>query len=65
MEEEGRDTGGSRFFITHLPDPGLEGVTTVFGHVLRGMEVVDQLEPGDAIEEVTIWDGVVSPYERP
>jgi cyclophilin family peptidyl-prolyl cis-trans isomerase/HEAT repeat protein len=65
MEEEGRDTAGSRFFITHLPDPGLEGIVTVFGHVVRGMEVVDQIEPGDVIEEVTIWDGVVSPYERP
>jgi hypothetical protein len=36
----------------------------VFGLVTSGMEVVDRLEPEDVIEEVTIWDGVTSPYER-
>jgi cyclophilin family peptidyl-prolyl cis-trans isomerase/HEAT repeat protein len=64
MIEEGRDSGGSRFLITHLPEPGLEGRFTVFGLVTSGMEVVDRLEPTDLIEEVTIWDGVTSPYER-
>lgn len=62
MSEERKDFGGSRFFITHLPDPILEGRVTVFGHVTRGMEIVDRLEPGDVIESVTIWDGVTSPY---
>jgi HEAT repeat protein len=64
MVEEGRDSGGSRFLITHLPEPALEGRLTVFGLVTSGMEVVDRLEPEDVIEEVTIWDGVTSPYER-
>jgi cyclophilin family peptidyl-prolyl cis-trans isomerase len=64
MIEEGRDSGGSRFLITHLPEPALEGRFTVFGLVTSGMEVVDRLEPSDVIEEVTIWDGVTSPYER-
>jgi len=64
MIEEGRDSGGSRFLITHLPEPGLEGRFTVFALVTSGMEVVDRLEPEDVIEEVTIWDGVTSPYER-
>lgn len=64
MIEEERDSGGSRFLITHLPEPGLEGRFTVFGLVISGMEVVDRLEPSDVIEEVTIWDGVTSPYER-
>lgn len=64
MVEEGRDSGGSRFLITHLPEPGLEGRLTVFGAVTSGMEVVDRLEPEDVIEEVTIWDGVTSPYAR-
>jgi HEAT repeat protein/cyclophilin family peptidyl-prolyl cis-trans isomerase len=64
MVEEGRDSAGSRFFITHLPEPGLEGRFTVFGLVTSGMEVVDRLEPSDLIEEVTIWDGITSPYER-
>jgi len=64
MNEDGRDSGGSRFLITHLPEPGLEGRFTAFGLVTSGMEVVDRLEPTDLIEEVTIWDGVTSPYER-
>ena len=64
MIEDGRDSAGSRFLITHLPEPGLEGRVTVFGLVTSGMEVVDGLEPDDVIEEVTIWDGVTSPYER-
>jgi peptidyl-prolyl cis-trans isomerase B (cyclophilin B) len=64
MIEEERDSGGSRFRITHLPDPALEGRVTVFGLVTAGMEVVDRLEPEDVIQDVTIWDGVTSPYER-
>jgi cyclophilin family peptidyl-prolyl cis-trans isomerase len=64
MVEEERDSGGSRFLITHLPEPALEGRLTVFGLVTAGMEVVDRLEPQDVIEAVTIWDGVTSPYER-
>ncbi len=64
MVEEERDSAGSRFLITHLPEPGLEGRLTVFGLVTSGMEVVDRLEPSDRIEEVTIWDGITSPYER-
>lgn len=62
MIEEERDSGGSRFLITHLPEPGLEGRYTVFGLVTAGMEVVDRIEPTDGIEKVTIWDGVSSPY---
>ncbi len=47
MVEEERDSGGSRFLITHLPEPALEGRLTVFGLVTAGMEVVDRLEPAD------------------
>ncbi|HEY7698840.1 MAG TPA: HEAT repeat domain-containing protein [Vicinamibacteria bacterium] len=64
MVEEAKDSAGSRFLITHLPEPGLEGRSTVFGIVTSGMEVVDGLEPSDGIEEVTIWDGITSPYPR-
>ena len=61
MVEEGKDTGGSRFLIAHMPDMSREGLTTIFGQVTTGMEVVDRLEPGDVIEQATIWDGVTSP----
>ena len=57
MALSGRDTGGSQFFITHQPAPHLDGAYTAFGRVVSGMEVVDQIRPGDVIERVEIWDG--------
>ena len=65
MANHGKDTGGSRFFITHLPRPDLDGRNTVFGQVTSGMEIVDRLEPGDTIVDVTIWDGFTPPYREP
>jgi cyclophilin family peptidyl-prolyl cis-trans isomerase/HEAT repeat protein len=55
--DEWRDTGGSQFFITHSPQPHLDGRYTVFGHVVNGMDVVDRIQQGDAIQRVRIWDG--------
>jgi cyclophilin family peptidyl-prolyl cis-trans isomerase len=51
------DTGGSQFFITHAPQPHLDGRYTVFGRVTEGMDVVDRLQLGDQIRSVRIWDG--------
>lgn len=62
MDDLAKDTDGSRFSIAHLPRPDLEGRVTIFGQVTEGMEVVDRLAPGDVLEDVTIWDGVSSPY---
>jgi cyclophilin family peptidyl-prolyl cis-trans isomerase/HEAT repeat protein len=53
----GKDTGGSQFFITHSPQPELDGAYTLFGRVTGGMDVVDQIRPGDVIEHVEIWTG--------
>jgi cyclophilin family peptidyl-prolyl cis-trans isomerase len=52
------DTGGSQFFITHSPQPHLDGRYTVFGHVVAGMECVDRLQQWDLIRRVRTWDGV-------
>ena len=52
------DTGGSQFFITHSPQPHLDGRYTVFGQVVSGMDVVDRLAQWDTIERVRVWDGV-------
>lgn len=52
------DTGGSQFFITHSPQPHLDGRYTVFGQVVSGMDVVDRLKQWDLITRVRIWDGV-------
>ena len=55
------DTGGSQFFITHSPQPHLDGRYTVFGHVVAGIETLDHLVQWDIIRRVTIWDGVTPP----
>jgi cyclophilin family peptidyl-prolyl cis-trans isomerase len=51
------DTGGSQFFITHSPAPHLDAKYTAFGRVISGMEVVDQLQEGDVIRRIRVWDG--------
>jgi cyclophilin family peptidyl-prolyl cis-trans isomerase/HEAT repeat protein len=58
MALDWKDTGGSQFFITHSPQPHLDGRYTAFGHVVAGMEIVDRLMPWDVIQRVRIWDGV-------
>ena len=58
MALDWKDTGGSQFFITHSPQPHLDGRYTVFGQVVVGMNVVDRLTTTDVIERIRIWDGV-------
>ena len=58
MALDWRDTGGSQFFITHSPQPHLDARYTVFGAVVGGEDVVEQLVPWDVIRRVRIWDGV-------
>lgn len=53
----GRDTGGSQFFVTHSPQPHLDGRYTVLGQVTRGIEVVDQIVVGDIIQKIIIEEG--------
>ena len=57
MALDWEDTGGSQFFITHSPQPHLDGRYTVFGHVVDGMDVVDQIHPWDIVRRVRIRDG--------
>lgn len=49
MPKAGKDTGGCQVFITHLPTPRLDGNYTLFGQVVSGLEVVDEIEVGDKI----------------
>lgn len=54
MALSGKDTGGSQFFITHSPQPHLDGGYTIFGQVIEGMDVVNRLARGDKMEHVEI-----------
>ena len=54
----GRDTGELQFFIALSPQPHLEARYTVFGQVLEGMEVVDQISHGDLIEKIIIRENL-------
>lgn len=56
MAHAGKDTGGSQFFIVHEPQPHLDGVHTVFGQVVEGLESVYRIKQGDVMEEVRVWE---------
>lgn len=54
MANSGPNTNGSQFFITHTTTPHLNGVHTVFGHVVKGMEVVNRVKKDDFIRKIKI-----------
>lgn len=56
MAHRGKDTGGSQFFIclNREHTQHLDGVHTCFGRVVEGIEVIDDIRPGDLILSVRI-----------
>ena len=54
MANSGPDTNGSQFFITHKATPWLDGKHAVFGRVVSGREVVDNIRQGDKIVSLRI-----------
>ena len=49
-----RKSSGSQFYICLAPQPGLDGQYTIFGGVVKGMGVVDQIKVGDHMQKITL-----------
>jgi peptidyl-prolyl cis-trans isomerase B (cyclophilin B) len=54
MAHAGKDTGGSQFFICHSPQRHLDGVHTVFGQVMKGMDAVNAIRQDDELKSVRV-----------
>jgi len=55
MANSGPNTNGSQFYILTDKDwPSLDGMYTVFGKVLEGMDVVHNIKQGDKILKITL-----------
>ena len=73
MALSGKDTGGSQWFVTHSPQPHLDGGYTIFGRVSEAdMKIVDKITRGDRILSIRIIQGnnqlprtAVKPQRKP
>ena len=58
MAHAGRDTGGSQFFICHSRKntAHLDRKHTVFGKVIEGLDVIDEIRKGDVIKKIEVTE---------
>jgi peptidyl-prolyl cis-trans isomerase B (cyclophilin B) len=58
MAHAGRNTGGSQFFICHnrKNTAHLDRNHTVFGKVVDGLDVIDEISQGDKIKEIIVTE---------
>jgi hypothetical protein len=53
-DSAGKDTEGSQFFITHSPQPHLDGKYTIVGRVINGQDVVDSIQRDDRLFDIRL-----------
>jgi len=54
MANAGPNTNGSQFYLTLKPTPQLDGHYSVFGYVVQGLPVIEQVAKGEVINSVKI-----------
>jgi len=54
MANSGPNTNGCQFFITYTPQHGLDGKHSVFGQLIEGMEVLEEITNGDVMKRIVI-----------
>ena len=64
MANSGPGTDGSQFFITHLATPHLDGLHSVFGKIVSGQNVVNQLRRRDLITKISVEGDYSALLER-
>ncbi len=63
MAHAGQNTGGSQFFLTHLPTDHLNGKHTVFGRIVEGNDVNLAMQKGDKIKSAKVLRKRKHPYQ--